>query len=75
MFKNQFEETLQHMVKTFNIFIHLATSYSNINGCSENTGLVQMVSLWVHPKGLGNLIKIISHEFQTEATSPKNVRH
>ena len=58
MNKSEYQQSIESLIQTFNIFQHKALAYIQLH--PESTELREQLALWVHPKGVSNLIKTLT---------------
>ena len=68
MQKSQYQATLELLIHNFNIFQHRALQF--MQKYPHNQGLRDQLLVWVHRKGMGNLIKIITFFHETDLPHP-----
>jgi hypothetical protein len=70
MIKSEYEQSLDFLLKVYNVFLCQALNLMQ-KPSLLSPPLQKALSLWVHPKGISNLIKTISLNYQTDVPYPE----
>ena len=68
MQKSQYQATLELLLHNFNIFQHRALQY--LQKYPHNLELRDQLLVWVHRKGMSNLIKNVTFYLDTDLPHP-----
>ena len=68
MNRSEYQETIEHLLRQFNFFQYQAISYLENH---PETRLRDQLMMWIHPKGLSNIINNITLHHQAELPHPE----
>jgi hypothetical protein len=63
MVKSEYEQSLHFLVKVFNSFTSQALQWIRKEDNSLSNELREILAIWVHPKGISNLIQAIALDY------------
>ena len=67
--KSEYEKSLEFLLKVYNVFLYNAVNWFK-KKTNPSATLQEVISIWIHPKGITNLIKTIALNFETELPYP-----
>lgn len=67
--KSDYEQSLDFLLKVYNVFLYQALSLLK-NSPAISRSLQQALSIWVHPKGISNLVKTIALNYRADLPHP-----
>ena len=63
MVKSEYEQSLHFLVKVFNSFTSQALQWLRNEDSFISQDLREILAIWVHPKGIANLIQAIALDY------------
>jgi len=71
MSKSEYEQSLHFLVKVFNNFTNQAIQLLRKEESYISKELRDILAIWVHPKGISNLIQAIALDYETTPLQPQ----
>ena len=68
MIASPYEESLEYLKESYNAFLNQAVLY--LKECpSSSKSLANMLKVWIHPKGISNLINTLTLQIPSKTTN------